>query len=292
MKRFISGIFVVTTLFLASSCSSTIKSKEAQVNRGGINHKEPSRSGNKESSMEHMHHEQNSTATQAKLTAPPKITPNQPVALAIDIQDKAGKTVSNFDNFQDKKMHLIVVSDDLSYFNHTHPNYKGNGRFEVNPTFPQPGSYTMFSDYKPSGQKEQVSIQKLSIPGSVPLPKELEKFSNTKILPGTKVNLKFSEPTIKAGKEVILMFGLNDSAKNQPLKDLQPYLGQKAHLVLVKSSSPLTLSDYIHAHALENSPNGQVHFKTTFPQQGTYKLWVQFNRNGKINTADFWVNVE
>jgi hypothetical protein len=293
MKRFLSGIFVVTILFLTPGCSS--KSREAQVNSGEINHnqhEEHSRSDSKGSSTENMHHEKSSTTTKAKLTIPKKITPNQPIVLAIDIEDKAGKIAINFDNFQEKQMHLIVVSDDLSYFNHIHPSYKGNGRFEVNPSFPQPGSYTIFSDYKPFGQNEQVSVEKLSIPGSVPLPKELEKFSNTKILPGIKVNLKFSESTIKAGKEVTLMFDLNESVKNQAIKNLQPYLGEKAHLIVVKSSSPLTAFDYIHVHALKDTPNGQVHFKTVFPQLGTYKLWLQFNRNGKINTADFWVNVE
>ncbi len=75
------------------------------------------------------------------------------------------------------------------------------------------------------------------------------------------------------------------------IKDLQPYLGEKGHLVIIKNSQKLTKSDYIHAHALKNSPTGEIDFATSFPQPGKYKLWLQFNRNGKINTADFWVNV-
>jgi hypothetical protein len=99
------------------------------------------------------------------------------------------------------------------------------------------------------------------------------------------------EAEIKAGKEVKLSFDLQDVAKKQPVQDLQPYLGEKGHLVIVRSSSPLTASDYIHAHALKDSLPGQVNFTSNFPQKGTYKLWLQFNRNGKVNTADFWVNV-
>jgi len=34
-------------------------------------------------------------------------------------------------------MHLIAVSDDLQVFQHLHPGYKGNGRFEVETQFPQ-----------------------------------------------------------------------------------------------------------------------------------------------------------
>ncbi len=57
-------------------------------------------------------------------------------------------------------------------------------------------------------------------------------------------------------------------------------------------SSPLTEADYIHTHAMKNTTTGEVYFITSFPSAGKYKLWEQFNRNGKIVTADFWVNVE
>lgn len=278
MKFYLAGITAATTLLLTSSCGSVVKSRESS--HGG------------HPTHEHVEdaHYGESVATQAKLTAPKNLAPNQSIPLVINIQDPTGKAVANFEIFQEKLMHLILVRDDLQSFNHIHPDYKGNGRFEVKTNFPTPGGYTIFSDYKPAGQKEQVSVMSLNIPGSVPLPKELEKFHTTKTLTETKVNLKFSKP-IKAGKEVTLIFDLKQAGNNQPVQDLQPYLGEKGHLVIVKSSYPLTATDYIHAHSLKETTQGQVHFVTKFPQSGTYKLWIQFNRNGKINTANFWVNV-
>jgi hypothetical protein len=278
MKQFISRIIVLTTLFIATSCSSAVKSGEA-------------------SPKEAMHRAENSTnqheghSNQAKLTVPKNVVANQPIPLSIDIQNSTDKAASNSDSFQQKRIDLIVVSDDLKFFDRIHPTYKGNGRFEVNPSLPNPGSYTLFSDYKPSKEKEQVTIQKVSIPGKVPLPTELEKFSNTKILANTKINLNLSEAKPQAGKEVTLTFDFKETANNQAIKDLQPYLGEKGSLVIIKSSSPLTISDYIHAPVRKDSPDGKVQFTTSFPKSGTYKLWGQFNRNGKIITADFWVNV-
>jgi hypothetical protein len=295
MKYSIAGIAAIAVLLLNQGCSSQVKSGEtasqenttAQTNHNGH-------------STEQMHHDQHSNnhnnsnhvSTQAKLTAPKNIVPNQPLPLVINIQDFQGKSISKFDKFQEKLMHLIVVSDDLKFFNHLHPNYKGNGRFEINTNFPEPNNYTIFSDYKPSGEQEQVTVMKITVPGSTPVPKELAKYSKTKILADTKVNLNFSQPTLKAGEEVNLKFDLKDSGNNQSIKDLQAYLGEKGHLVIIKSSSPLTVSDYIHAHARKDSPDGQVDFVTSFPVAGTYKLWMQFNRNGKVNMADFWVNVQ
>ena len=188
-------------------------------------------------------------------------------------------------------MHLIIVRDDLTTFDHLHPTYKGNGRFEISTTFSSPGDYSLFSDYTPSGQQEAVSLMQIKLPGSVPLPKSLEKFENTKVVLNSQVNISSLNKNIQAGKEVNLRFSVKDVAQNQPIKDLQPYLGERGHLVIIKSSLTLTTADYIHAHALKHSPDGQIEFLTSFPQPGTYKLWLQFNRNGKINTADFWVNV-
>jgi len=285
MKRFFSSIFVVTTLLLAPGCSSNTKSTETQVS--------PSIMTNHDGhSMENMNHENNSQiTTKVKLTAPKSLSPNQPINLVIDIQDSTGKPVNKFDIFQEKIMHLIVVRDDLQFFDHIHPEYKENGRFEVTANFPESGNYTLFSDYKPAGNQENVSLMNITIPGTVPLPKNLEKFTKTKTISDTKVNLNISEKNIKAGQAVMLSFDLKDN-KNQQIKDLQPYLGEKGHLVIVKSSSPLTSSDYIHAHAIKNTPDGKIEFHTKFPKPGTYKMWMQFNRNGQIKTADFWVNVE
>lgn len=272
----------------ADTAAKTVNKTSETHDSHGDMHQE----NHEQHSTEHKNHNENTKiTTQAKLTAGKNIAPNQPVPLVIDIQDGSGKAINKFDTFQEKLMHLIVVREDLQSFAHLHPNYKGNGRFDVSASFPSPGSYTLISDYKPSGQKETVSLLNLTIPGSVPLPKSLEKYEKTKVLSSTKVNLNFSQETIKAGQEVTLKFDLKDASNNQPIKDLQPYLGEKGHLVVIKSSSPLATSDYVHAHALKDTPDGQVHFITSFPQPGTYKLWVQFNRNGKINTADFWVNV-
>ncbi|HCQ21226.1 MAG: hypothetical protein AN481_11135 [Aphanizomenon flos-aquae LD13] len=293
MKRFFPSILVMTTLLIAPGCLSNTKSTKSEVSPSMMmNHDGNSINEHEGHSMENKHHTNNSQiTTKVKLTAPQKLAPNQPINLVIDIQDSTGNPVNKFEIFQEKLMHLIVVSDDLRFFDHIHPEYKEKGRFEVNANFPESGNYTLFSDYKPTGNKEMVSLMNITIPGTIPLPKNLEKFTKTKIISDTKVNLNISTPKIKAGQEIKLTFDLKDQ-KNQPIKDLQPYLGKKGHLVIIKSSSPLTVSDYIHAHALENSIDGKIEFHTKLPKQGTYKMWVQFNRNGQVKTADFWVNVE
>ncbi|MBD2214741.1 hypothetical protein H6G27_33560 [Nostoc linckia FACHB-104] len=297
MKRFINAIAITTTLVLAQSCSSLTKVDEKAISVSTHQHQEISSTENhhgEHSTHETIHHDENheekKLLTQAKLKVPSHISPNQNIPISIDVQDLNGKAITNFDTFQEKLMHLIVVSDDLQFFSHIHPTYKNNGQFEVAASFPQAGGYTFFSDYKPTGKTEQVSVLKAQVSGNT-IPSPEIDIQRSKTFNDTQVNLALSETTVKAGQEVTLMFKLQDTGDQQPLTDLQPYLGENGHLVIVRNSKQLTAADYIHAHALKNTPTGHVHFMTSFPQPGKYKLWGQFNRNGKIITADFWLNV-
>ncbi|MHC0067240.1 hypothetical protein ACWATR_30745 [Nostoc sp. UIC 10890] len=290
MNRFMNAIAITTTLILAQSCSLLPRDEGKPISATTHQHEERSMSGS--------HHREHSTSgagdkkkafAQAKLKVTSNITSNKNIPIVIGVQDSDGKAIANFDTFQEKLMHLILVSDDLQFFSHLHPTYKENGQFEVAARFPQAGNYTFFSDYKPAGQTEQVSVMKTQVSGNSIAASEID-LNRSKTFNDTKVNLAVSEPTVKAGKEVALMFKLRDASNNQPLTNLQPYLGERGHLVILRQSTPLKAEDYVHAHALKDTPAGQVHFMTSFPQPGKYKLWGQFNRNGKIVTADFWIN--
>ena len=232
----------------------------------------------------------NNQPTQTEQVKEVKSTKGVPIAVKVPDKPKATTTnsVKSTDS-SNKQMHLVVVSDDLRFFQHETPTYK-SGKFEVKPDFPAPGNYTVFSDYD-----KQLTIQKIKIPGDVPLPTELEKFSNTKTLSNTKITLLAPSSSFKSGQQVNLRFDLQDTKNKQPVK-LQPYpnphTNEKARLFIVRSSSPLKSADYVPATLLQDSPDGQVSFGSNFPQKGTYKLWLQFNRNGKVNTADFWLDVK
>lgn len=289
--RYLFPFFAIaTTLFVAQGCSS-IKSKVNSTPLTPI----VSANSHAESSMDHssmpgMAMPEMTGSTQAKLTAPDRITPKSSVPLMIQVQDSQGKAIAQFTRFQEKLMHLIVVSDNLQVFNHIHPTYQGNGRFTVHATFPQSDNYTLFSDYKPSGGQEQVSVLNLQVPGTS-LSTSTVDLRRSKNFTDLKADLTVSQPVLKAGGEVTLTFNLRQAENNQPATDLQPYLGERGHLVILKQSTPLTRSDYIHAHAVKGTPVGQISFMTAFPKPGQYKLWGQFKRNGKVVTTDFWVKV-
>ncbi|MBD2316508.1 hypothetical protein [Phormidium tenue] len=290
MNKLISAIALTSILALTQACSSLSNISNAEESK-------PVVKDNHDNTNKHGEHADDSkktspeaTIAKAKLNTPLNILPNTTVPLSIDVHNLNGKAIENFEVFQKKLMHLIVVSDDLQFFEHLHPNYQHNGKFKVSANFPQAGSYTLFSDYKPAQSPEQISVLKTQVVGESPSATPIN-FDHTKTFGTAQINLISSQDHIKASEEVTLTFDLKDTDTNQALTDLQPYLGEKGHLVIIKKSTPLTASDYIHAHALADSSVGKVTFVTKFPTSGEYKLWGQFNRNGKIVTADFGIHV-
>ncbi|MBA3923385.1 MAG: hypothetical protein H0X31_17505 [Nostocaceae cyanobacterium] len=291
MNKLITAITLTSILALTQACSSLSTIPNAEESKPIVKDNHDDHSNNHEKySNDNPKTALGKSIAEAKLMTPLNMLPNTIVPLLINVQNLNGEPVKTFETFQEKLMHLIVVSEDLQFFAHLHPDYQDNGQFKVSANFPQAGRYTLFSDYKPAQSPQQISVLKTQVGGESPSATPIN-FDRTKTFGTAQINLTSSQAHIKANEEVTLTFDLKDSGTNQPLTDLQPYLGEKGHLVIIKKSPPLTASDYIHAHALDDGSVGKVAFVTKFPKSGEYKLWGQFNRNGKVVTADFWIHV-
>jgi hypothetical protein len=85
-----------------------------------------------------------------------------------------------------------------------------------------------------------------------------------------KVTLSFDH--LMANMELNLNFNMKDAQTKKPISDLRPYLGA-VHPTDDKSSGP------------------DAQFMATFPHSGVFKIWGQFQENGKVFTAPFVVKV-
>jgi hypothetical protein len=285
----IAGLFI-PTIALNSNYILNKHKHDLDTFQASLEHN----SGEHHHHQEHDHSQHNNQENyQASLTISGDLIPQENITLKIDIKDSENNLVTEFDIFHEYKMHLIAVSDDLSIFKHLHPEDQGNGRFSLETSLPQGGNYSLFADFKPKGQPQQVSVFKTDIEGENIATESREDldFDLTKTFDNTEVTLSFSEVELTTGKDIKLTFKLKDSVTQQPIEDLQPYLGERGHLVIIKKSPDLTTSDYLHTHALKDSTTGKVEFMTQFPEPGKYKLWGEFKRNDEVITSEFWVNV-
>ena len=208
--------------------------------------------------------------------------------LRIAIRDDADAPIERFDISHEKLMHLIVVSKDLSYFDHIHPEYRGNGTFDIATTFPAGGEYKLIADYVPSGGGTTTATEWIRVDGPsadvVPLAPGGE---HTKTVDSIQVTLENDHPV--AGQDVELTFRVADSGTKAPVADLEPYLGAVGHVVILSADA----ERYLHVHPVDEQASGpEARFVTTFPEPGVYKLWAQFQRDGRVITVPFVVEAE
>lgn len=209
------------------------------------------------------------------------------IRLAIAKTD--GKPVEQFDINHEKQLHLILISKDLSYFNHIHPAYKGNGVFEIDNEFPSGGEYRVIADFKPTGGDSMTKMEWLKVEGkpaaSQPAPVVPDEVLERTVA-GKKVRLAIEG--LEAKKEAVLTFSFADEKSGTPITDLDPYLGAIGHVVVLSEDG----QRYVHVHAEEDQGTGPAaRFEAQFPSSGTYKIWGQFQKDDQVFTIPFVVKV-
>ena len=275
MKRFGLVFILMLAVIWFTACSNTDGENQA--------------AGNHDHGAGHAGHGEAAPDTSKAVW---KLSPEKPQAdaettIAVQIQDGAGKAVEHFDVSHEKLMHLIVVNKDLSYFDHIHPDYKGAGQFAVTTRFPAAGDYKLFADYVVTGSEGTTKSNWITVEGTAsPAEPIVPDQVFVKTVAGKEVSLSYDSLTV--GKEVTLTFHLTDETSNQPITDLEPYLGAVGHVVILSADA----EQYLHVHPADEKAKGpDAKFVTTFPKSGVYKIWGQFQHNGQNFIVPFVVNV-
>jgi hypothetical protein len=205
----------------------------------------------------------------------------------LEIRKDDGNPIESFDITHEKLMHLIVVSKDLSYFNHVHPEYKGNGVFEIANDFPAGGEYRLIADFKPTGGDSMTKMEWVKLGGE---PKASEPVAPDaiwdKTVQGFRVRLSIDRLEPRA--ETTLTFFVTDEQTGQPVTNLEPYLGAIGHVVILSEDG----ERYVHVHAEEGQGTGpDAVFAAQFPKRGIYKIWGQFQKDNRVFTVPYVVSV-
>jgi hypothetical protein len=208
--------------------------------------------------------------------------PRQPVDFTFAVKDpKTGAPVSNFEVIHEKLFHMFIVSQDLDYFVHDHPVMRGEGIFRYQANLPKSGMYRVLADYYPSKGTPQLTAKTFFVPGGTWAPQHLSADLAAKHTENMDVELTTEPATPLAGFKTLLFFRL------KPAEGLEPYLGAWAHMLAASDD----LIDLIHTHPFIADGGAQVQFNVIFPRAHSYRMWVQFQRKGVVNTAVFTVPV-
>ena len=221
-------------------------------------------------------------------TQPRVMEPGKDIQLTFHIEDpKTHTLVRDFEIVHEQLYHFFVVSQDLSYFKHVHPELQPDATFRLNVNFPQPGMYRVLSDFYPKGGTPQLVVNTLLVSGGglERAPVELSPDLAPQRAENTEVELVTEPARPLAGRKTTMFFRV------KPNKGIEPYLGAWAHVLAADSD----LIEMIHSHPIRVADRGgeykQLEFEMTFPRGGTYRIWVQSQRSGVVNTVAFNVPV-
>lgn len=206
----------------------------------------------------------------------------QPARLVFEIHDPwKNNRVTKFTLVHEKLFHAFIVSEDLEHFVHDHPVWKDN-TFQYDTRFPKPGMYRILGDFFPEAATPQLIAKTVIVPGEPPAPVALKKDYSTKDGENLKVELATVPPEPIAGQNAQLRFQLSTS------EGLEKYLGAWGHLLAASDD----LIDMAHTHPFIADGSVQIQFNITFPRPRLYRVWVQFQRSGVVNTVHFDVPVK
>ncbi len=222
-------------------------------------------------------------------TAPKILKPGEETLLTFRVEDPAtGKTVRDFTIMHEKLFHQFLISQDMQFFQHVHPIMQSDGSFDLDVKFPHPGLYRVLSDFYPTGATPQLIANTLFVSGAgmKMTPAKLTADLAPNKTENMEVSVTTDPPQPIAGMKTLIFFRLT------PNDGIEPYIGAMGHML----AASWDLIDLMHTHPfLVTDPEGgnvkQIQFNLIFPREGIYRVWVQFQRKGVVNTAVFNIPV-
>jgi hypothetical protein len=198
--------------------------------------------------------------------------------IRLRILDEDGRPAHDFDREGGVLLHLIVARRDLAAapYLHLHPTLQRDGSWIAPLRLRDAGLYRAFADFEVDGRKIVLGTD-LAVPGWTAAPRPLRMTSRVQAGPYA---VTLAHDALRAGEESSLRFTVAGATS------FQTYVGARGHLVALHAGDLA----YTHVHPTGGT-GGDIVFDADFVRTGTYRLFLQFKRDGRVYTAPFVVEV-
>lgn len=205
--------------------------------------------------------------------------------LSFQIQDASGSAITKYTNSHERELHLIVTRSDGSEYRHVHPVLdEATGTWSTPWTWDQAGSYRVYADFTPAGAEAPslTLTRTVQVAGDfTPVTPQATRVDQvdgfTVSVDGDMMSGSPSELTLSVARD------------GKPVTTLEPYLGAFGHLVALRQGDLA----YLHVHAEGDEPQAgdtagpKIAFTAEAPTAGRYLLYLDFQVEGKVHTAEF-----
>lgn len=216
------------------------------------------------------------------------------VPVSFRIVGPDGRPATGYERILSEPLHLYVLREDLSFYQHVHPTLAGD-TWTATVHVPDGGVYRLYTEFMPTGRTGNRHPLVLGVPFVVagdttydPLPDPVPAVN----LDGLTVSRVGGAATVAAGRPDEMRFQVTD-VSGAPVGALQPYLGTYAHVSAFDAATGSIT--HLHPTMPAGGPvppaDGVLTFRTEFPQRGRYRLFVQFKSADTVHQAAFTVVV-
>jgi hypothetical protein len=236
-------------------------------------------------------------------TTPAIVRPGEKTRLEIGVfHPGTGERILAFTEVHQKRFHLFVISQDMTFFEHVHPEQDDEGTWMIEVTLPKPGYYKVLSDFVPFGGSAQfVALPLVTAGYTGDLIEDSARLTAddnpSHTVGGLTATVTYDPPALMPAMHSHLTFKLTRAATSEAVTDLQPYLGAFGHILIVSED----LVHFVHSHPLEIPPpdsdfenmrgGPEVIFEAMMPEPGRYRAWAQFRRDDTVHTFPFTFEV-
>ncbi|MFD8015296.1 hypothetical protein [Streptomyces sp. NPDC058955] len=207
----------------------------------------------------------------------------QPVTFRVIGPD--GQPVTEYVAEHEKELHFIAVRRDTAGFQHVHPVRDEHGTWSTELAL-EPGDWRFFTDIHPVGHDGTLTLGIDAAVAGAYAPRPLPEATGTARIGAYTVALK-GELVPGEASELTLTVSRDD----RPVTDLEPYLAAYGHLVALRVGD----LGYLHVHPEGEpgdgvtAPGPDISFMAVAPTAGTYRLFLDFQHDGVVRTAEFTV---
>lgn len=191
------------------------------------------------------------------------------------LRDSGGGEVADYDWVHGAYLHVVMVTPDLTRFEHVHPEIADDGTWRV--TAPDDAEWHVVFESTPSGSASAVIVAS-----------HFDGESSTASLPTRSSTARISAAD---GTELVVDLRTTDTgmqfsvatADGSPAQGLEAYLEQPAHLVAFRVDD----LSYVHLHPTSDIGDPVITYEGALPTGATYRLFLQFAVDGDVLTVPF-----
>lgn len=199
-------------------------------------------------------------------TQPKRLQAGRRAELVFALHDSSGQPLDELLTHHARKLHVVIVSEDMHVLGHIHPQDFGEsiegGSAKVFFTFPQAGRYLVGVDFMTAAQGSQDEQFVVEVEGAPAEPTPEAEAPPGLVSVGLEEDDRYTEPAllqamdesqayavslqqpdaIRAGEAASFAYRFTNDG--EPLTELRPYLDAPLHLAVVKDD----LTTFLHTH--------------------------------------------